>query len=523
VLIELLCPLLIAVILIDCTSWDAWTRYEGRDPEIYAAVAGLWADGFMPYRDVYDFKPPLTYSVLRVGYALWGREAESFRRMLMILTALGALAMYGGLRRARCAVAAPIAALGLMTLVVANPRQAGFQSPEPFAAAFAAMALGFAAAHQRNARWWWAIATGAGLALATLGKQPAMFYALPLGLQLCLWGSTGNWWQRLRYVVGRGVLAGIGFGLIIGVTAIYFAWNGAWWDLIQAVIVDGGNYAGIQFAELRRPTIWLALAQRPTSRILLDYVGAGQLWPFLAAIIALVPLTLLRPSRWAAVTWAWLLAAFFASVVGPRQEVHYILISFPAQALTLGIVGEIVLGQASDQESKRLSGRLVGGLVIAFLVYGGIWRASYLPARHYHVLPGSDFGEQIGRHIRELARKGDTLLLEDQPFQIYAFAGLPPATRFIYYNAPHKGIDELRQHDVERRPTFIFLTHHTYELVRHHVMPPNVPAFPAFAQMMYNHYEECFAEPVGALYRRKDQAAPDAHGPADTGDCRSAK
>lgn len=118
--VESLCPLAILAILIDCTRRVGWTYYE-RDPSIYASIARYWQDGLIPYRDVWEFKPPLIFVALRAGFALWGYEAESLRRILMILTALGALSLYLGLRRARCLIAAPVAALGLMTLVVVNP------------------------------------------------------------------------------------------------------------------------------------------------------------------------------------------------------------------------------------------------------------------------------------------------------------------------------------------------------------------------------------------------------------------
>src|SRR5262249_3019864 len=157
------------IVLIDATNHVGWNTYAGRDASIYASVARFWQDGLIPYRDVYDFKPPLVYVALRVGYALWGYDAESLRRVLLILTAFGSLTLYAGLRLGGAVIAAPIAALGLMTLIVPDSWNLRLQNTETLVAAFAAAAMGCAAAHQREGRWWWAVAAGACVGLAALG------------------------------------------------------------------------------------------------------------------------------------------------------------------------------------------------------------------------------------------------------------------------------------------------------------------------------------------------------------------
>jgi hypothetical protein len=66
-----LTPLLILVLL-----WDAISRVEWKnlthDLQIYAAIGGLWSRGFLPYRDAYDFKGPIVYAAMRVGFWEWG-------------------------------------------------------------------------------------------------------------------------------------------------------------------------------------------------------------------------------------------------------------------------------------------------------------------------------------------------------------------------------------------------------------------------------------------------------------------
>lgn len=315
VIVEVACPLFIAGVLLDAVSRVAWNNYVGRDAQIFAAVAALWERGLMPYRDVYDIKPPVIYAALRLAFTLWGHEAEGLRRLALSLAAVGALSLYIGLRRLRLTIAAPITALAFLSLAMGDPTTTAFQFTEPWAACFATLALGFAALHQYSGGWWWATATGAALALGALSKPPVVLYAVPLGLQLSLWGASGRWWWRALYPVTRAAVAGIGFAAVAGAVAAYFAWNDALYALYECVVVDGGaNYAGVTLGSMFHPSWWLAIARRPTA----DLIASAIPWPYLAAVALLVPLTLLRPSRWMVIGWAWTVAGYFAMVVGPR-------------------------------------------------------------------------------------------------------------------------------------------------------------------------------------------------------------
>jgi hypothetical protein len=348
--VDAVCPLVLIAILVDCTRRVGWAWYE-RDPSIYASIARYWEDGLIPYRDVWEFKPPLIFVALRTGFALWGYEAESLRRVLLILTTAGALSLYFGLRRARCLIAAPVAALGLMTLVVVNPWGLPLQNTESLVVAFGALAIGCAAAHQRAPRWWWALLSGACPGLATTGKQPAAIFALPLGFQLCLWGAPAGWRARVVYGVQRALLGMIGFVLVVAAFALYFASHNALAAFYDAVLVDGVRYSGaFSLAWFHPTTLDPSLSQRiPVSlarflsvRPQWPFIDAGHMWPFVGAIVVLPVLTLLRPSRWVATIWMWLFAALLAVLVGPAGENHYLVMTLPAVALTVGIACELI-------------------------------------------------------------------------------------------------------------------------------------------------------------------------------------
>lgn len=448
-LLEAVCPLFIAGIWVDALSRLAWANYVGRDSQIFAAVAALWERGIIPYRDVFDIKPPGIYVALRLAFSLWGYEPEGLRRLALTLAAVSALALYFGLRRLRLTIAAPVAAVAFFGLAAGDPTRTLFQFTEPWAASFAALAFGFAAVHQASARWWWAVATGVALGLAVLCKPPAILFALPLGLQLALWGASGPSRAWMGHLLARAALAGAGFAAVVGATAAYFAAHGALFHMYECVLVSGGrNYAGVTIRSLFDPAWWAQVAQRPTSEMILTETP----WIYLAAVVLLLPLTVLRPSRWMAVAWAWAITAYFAAVVGPRGEVHYLWMAWPAQAVVLGLVLECTLAAGDRNGAEQ---RLLGGLVAAVLVLGPAWVSSYGESRMRVPPTPEDVAHVLGRKIRASARMGDTIHVDDEPFDLYVFSGLRPVTRFIYWNAPHPGAIEAMTADlVANPPTF---------------------------------------------------------------------
>jgi hypothetical protein len=506
--VESLCPLILLAILVDCTHRVGWTYYE-RDPSIYASIARFWQDGLIPYRDVWEFKPPLIFVALRAGFALWGYEAESLRRVLLILTALSALSMYLGLRRARCLIAAPVAALGLMTCVVVNPWGLPWQNTESVVVPFAAFAIGCAAAHQQAPRWWWALLAGMCLGLATPGKQPAALFSIPLGVQLCLWGAPDGWRARAWYVVQRALLGMSGFAIVVMAFVLYFASQDALTAFYNAVFVDGARYSGaFSLAWFRPATLNPTLPQRIpplvtrflSFRPMWPFVDCGQMWPFVGAVGVLVLLTLLRPSRWAATVWTWLLAATLAVLVGPAGENHYLVLSLPALALTVGIVCELVWPDGGPPRRGMHTTRLLCGLTIAAILYGFTWNDSYFPRRAQS--PGINAVEEearrLGQQIRAAAQPGDRLFVGDEPIQIYLYAGVPPASRFIYWNAPNPSAIAEREEAFKRKPTFVFVTHETEQQLQARRANPTADPDP-----IGQSYEPWATSPVGVVYRRR--------------------
>ena len=502
---EALCPAIILAILFDCTSFRGWIEYD-RDTSIYATIARFWPQGMMPYRDIYDFKPPLIFAALRAGFALWDYHPESLRRILMGLTAAGSLVMYFGLRRSGALIAAPLATLGLLTLIVPDSTTAMMQNTEPLVAAFTAAAIGCAAAHQRAAAWRWALAAGACVGLATLGKQPGIIFALPVVVQLALSAGPRTGWERLRHALGRSLLAAAGFVLVMTPVALYFAWRGALSALYHAVFVDGGRYAGVQLPIFLTPRGFLEFLKARGTGAFKGWLGTSRAWPFVWAVATLVPATVLAPSRRVLIPWAWLVAGYLAVIAGTLGDPHYLTMAYPSLALALGLIFQLVL-EGFPQPTCNARRQLLGAVLMASLLFGDRWETVYLPARAVALANvATDPAEVVGERIRQAAKPGDTLFVEDQPFSIYVYAGIPPVSRFIYWNAPNPEAEPAFGQSLELQPTFVFVAAASAARLRKGVTEAGM-GFALLSKALTTHYEELFRCPGGGIvYRRSDGA-----------------
>src|SRR4051812_23211174 len=165
-------------------SWVAWsvialcaiqilTFSFGRDQTIYSLVGEGVLHGKMPYRDLWDFKPPGIFLVFAFAQGLFGRGMIAIR----LLEVIGMLAtVFGFMRLADTFFERPRA--GLIGGAVAALLQAELEfwhtaQPEVFGGylTVAALVLTTAPPHQRRRGWIW-FGTGVLFGLAFLFKPP---------------------------------------------------------------------------------------------------------------------------------------------------------------------------------------------------------------------------------------------------------------------------------------------------------------------------------------------------------------
>src|SRR6187455_481019 len=146
----------------------------GRDQSIYALVASGLCDGKLPYRDVWDFKPPGIFLTYALSFAVFGESMVGPR----LLEVLGLLGLVFAFRRL-ASVYFDSKNAGLLGGAVAALTQAELEfwhtgQPETFGTYFivAALVLTSHPYARRRMRYWGWVGIGVAFGCAFLMKPP---------------------------------------------------------------------------------------------------------------------------------------------------------------------------------------------------------------------------------------------------------------------------------------------------------------------------------------------------------------
>lgn len=378
----------------------------GRDQAAFALVGRLAWEGRLPYRDVFEHKPP----GLLLLYALVAPLGDLGPAALDITAAVLTAATLAVLLRplgARVALAA-----GLLYAVLArHPSFGGFwdiAQPEPLQELALALAA-LAAVRQR----WFAVGAAVGCALT-------LKFTLVLAAPVALWAAWPDRRALLRVALGLALPA----ALLAAVAAAV----GAWAAMIDVVIDFNRRHAALT---------GLAWAQWPAA------LGASIrhfALPF-GAVAGLAVLGLRHPARRASLLVAGVLIAAIAQALiqGKLWAWHWQAAALPLCALAgLGLATLRPRWQVAVA-ALALAGALPGWYRYAerhpwpALVAGDLGRAAWLQSYTWGRRDWSAIEvAATGAWLRQHADPRDQLLVWGFEPGVYLSAGLAPATRWIY-------------------------------------------------------------------------------------------
>jgi hypothetical protein len=244
-----------------------------EDEGVFLYVARTIAEGGMPYRDVWDHKPPGVYLLDLVAFAnVWGvflLQAVA----LVAATWLSYRALAGG------GVGPYGAVFGTVAWLVAVPRlflEDGLQTnfPEFYAVPLQFAALGlFADDEARRAPTWRTAALGALGAVAALLKPTVIGIWLAIALVLLFTSArSGRWSDLLRRTL---FIAGPAFGVGLVMVA-WLAIGGALGDAVDQVVRYNAAYSAFATPLDRADAIALGLRLTlPSGLALLALAGWG--------------------------------------------------------------------------------------------------------------------------------------------------------------------------------------------------------------------------------------------------------
>lgn len=298
-----------------------------RDEGVYATIAQGVLDGKVPYRDLFDNKPPLVYAWYAFSFLLFGESVFAPRLIAAFLLSLTTLCIFTQARMLFSKEVAYIAA-GLFAVSTGLPFVALHANTEaymllPMVASLLAFTMGM-----RREKLGWFLLAGALGGVAIMTKQVAVWNLLALVAVATYWKwrSTGISWRT--GMPGATVLAGsvVSMGLI----TLPFIINGSMDDLFYANVSYNWVYLNVldntaRALNLLHGSLYFAAVAAPL------VVGA---------VLGL--LTLFRRLRqWAWVDHLlvfWLAASLVGVASGGRFFPHYFLQLMPALAILTAVV-----------------------------------------------------------------------------------------------------------------------------------------------------------------------------------------
>jgi hypothetical protein len=403
--------------------------FIGRDSSLFLYVAQRVRDGAVPYRDVWDHKPPLIYYLDVIGLSLADRGLPGVAVVefaaLFIAAALG----FGALRRAMGPLPALFGSVAWMTAIPLI--LGGGNRPEEFAwpLQFGSVTLFIWERGSRASRWRW-LAIGVTAGFAALLKPTV----LGLWVAIYLAEAARAWDRRSVRAIARPLLFGAlgGLAIALGVLVYFFA-KGAGDDLIDQVVRYNVPYS--------RSTVSERLEVAIEGMKLLSYSG---LFPIAVAAWVAALLQLARRSVPAEARPLFVVGVFalpidfaLAGATG-RPYAEYFLGCLP----TLGIMAAIA-ASTSRPMLERAAARLalpaapvgVGALGVAAVLL-----ASAIPAFAQY---RREIGPNLQDHTRPLAttyvvehtQSGDRVLFWGGEGGLNYTTGRRAPTRYAYQYA----------------------------------------------------------------------------------------
>ncbi|MBC6934876.1 MAG: hypothetical protein DWB42_03465 [Chloroflexi bacterium] len=402
----------------------------GRDQGEFATIGRGLLDGRVPYRDLWNPKPPAVFYVYAAAMALFGRSTEALRLIDLLIVPVISAALYrlsGRLASRRVGLwAALVFPVFYFTETFWTLTQNDGIALLPMTLAMLSMA------EARRGGPVWAFVAGALCAWAVWFKYPFALFGLALaaGYILLRPFNAGMAARAAAAFVVGGLLVGLG-------GAAYLSAIGAWDGLLESLRVTAG---------------YAALTLNPDDFGGLMATALGFRWSHwgLLFILAGVGLALWPDDRrggWVVRLWA--LAGLGIMLVQAKgYDYHWLPMLPPLALLAAGGIDRIL--QTLTRRSAHIRGfplRIAASagaaLGLLAVLAAGIWPNAwpYLTGqesreRYYSRFQGGEFvadeSLQMADFLRERVAPGDSLFIWGFRPEVYYLSGLNPAVRFIF-------------------------------------------------------------------------------------------
>ena len=396
-----------------------------RDEGTYATVAQGLMDGQVPYRDLFDNKPPLVYGWYALSFFLFGESTTAPRMVAAVLLSVTTLALFAQARllfpRGVAYLAATLFAISTGIPFLALHANTEAYMLLPLVTSIAAFTVGM---NKQSLPLFLLAGVLGALAIGT--KQVAVWNLVSLALVALFWRWRigGSLPERVAPLAALVVGAAVGLGLIAGP---FFA-TGSVDDLIYANVSYNWLYVGFltwpeRFLNLGNGTLFVTLAAAPL---------------LVASAIGLV--TAIRKGRSTAdyLVVGWAIASAIGVASGGRFFPHYFLHLVPAMA----ILAAVVIHEKFAGAEKRLPSRpalMFGLLLVAIsLTTNAVLYLAPKPAERqvaenvYYQKEWEENSRALGLYLKERTDPEETIFNFGREPQVYFYADRRPAAQYFY-------------------------------------------------------------------------------------------
>ncbi|MBE0697620.1 MAG: glycosyltransferase family 39 protein, partial [Anaerolineaceae bacterium] len=243
VVVVLLVLALVLVVLLPATPMLYPT--PDTDTSIFMYIGQKIVQGQLPYRDLYDHKPPLIFYINALGLHLF--RGSRWGIWIIELASLAAASLFGFafLRRYFRSFTA-LVAIGAMLLNLAFVHQRG-NLTEEYALPFQFAALFFLSQGDQTGKFGWrSFIIGCSLGMASTLKQPMAGAGVAIGIYLLLRYAEKNQWRNL---IAEYLLIILGFVTVWAAWFVYFTAVGIFPQFWEAAFRYNFALSGIPLAK----------------------------------------------------------------------------------------------------------------------------------------------------------------------------------------------------------------------------------------------------------------------------------
>jgi len=497
---------LVAIVAVTCLARVPTARVPlDQDCAVYTCVAQRWAAGEVPYRDVWDHKPPFIFLIYRVLFAVMSPSGAGVNAALRVTSAavdaLTAVLLFF-LAKRLLGYWEGLAAGLLCGLFTALPG-IQYEALQPERLVVLCVTGGFlgAAAYADSRRYLLAALSGLLFGLA-LAMKPI---AAPAGVVVWAWLTWDAWrgegGKALKRIVLHSVLLAVGAVLPWLLFMGYFALKGAFGDFWFCTYSYNALYASAQ----RKGSL-----VGDVVRLVRTKMFEHCFWWALAAAGVVVALAQRKLRRGGLLALGWLVAAF-VGVLLPGQFAYYYYVPTGAPLALAAAVAIVALWRlARSPRPAALRVAVVGaGCVVLVGCLGLCWLR-----QKGHIERQADPGDtnavvaEVATYLAQHTKPDDRLYVWGSRPQLYVLSERVGACPYLYNFSYNRDLKE----------AFLFQKEHRDRIMaglRQH-KPPFIVAtetktlegFPELKSYLAEHYafeRDWVGKPYSPkLYRRKD-------------------